>query len=81
MRAFWKRPRKANIKAVDESDFAKFLERLGVADLRAVNAKCYRCGRAVSENDIDAVFPQDGKVQFICSNKKCSLSEDGIAGG
>ena len=71
---FWERRKKTNIKAVGEDDFVSFLRELGVYDSLGGEARCFSCGRKLGLRDIDAVFPSNGEVKFICGNSKCALA-------
>jgi len=72
---FWRSKKTTSIKAVDETDFEAFLKELGVYEqVTSAGARCVVCGNTLALDDIEAVFPKDGEVKFICSTPKCSLA-------
>lgn len=72
---WWGSAKKTTIKAVDEVDFLNFLRNIGVLDaVIKKEAKCAFCGRFLAPEDIDAIYPKDGEVKFICDKPKCSVA-------
>ena len=64
--------RLVNVKVVDEQDFSMYLKSLGVLDkVIDEKARCRFCGNKLQVAQIEAVFPLDGEICFVCSNPKC----------
>lgn len=71
---FWKKQKRTNIKAVDDRDFPAFLEHIGVYDLvKSGEVRCKICGDILNIESIDAVFPFENEVAFICNRPKCMV--------
>lgn len=73
----FRQKKRLSIKLIDEPDFEKFLQSLGAEELLGGGAHCVACGREIMIEDIDAVFPRDNQVRFICNRPKCMLSVRG----
>jgi hypothetical protein len=70
----WGGKKRTKITAVDESNFEAFLKQLGVYEsVVAGGVRCVVCGNVLSTDDIDAIFPEDGEVKFLCRSPKCAL--------
>lgn len=67
------RPReRKQLKAVHESDLEALLESLGV--LRAIRAghrTCDICGDQVTLDNLEAIFPMEGRVGLGCDKRSC----------
>jgi hypothetical protein len=68
------RRKHVEVRAVDDEGLKALLERLGVLESLGKDARCSVCGNVVTLESISAVYPEDGKVRFICSNGKCAAS-------
>lgn len=62
------------VQAVDDRGLEALLKELGLFDALGKDTRCVRCGNVLNIDDIDSIFPDDGKVRFICSNAKCTTA-------
>lgn len=62
------------VQAVDDRGLSALLKELGVFESIGKDARCARCGNLVSLDSIETLFPEDGKVRFICNNAKCATA-------
>lgn len=62
------------LHAVYDDDLRKLLENLGVLD-QFDNGQmiCKFCGEVITENNLSAVFPDNGEVAIVCDKLDCSL--------
>ena len=70
---FWKkRPNPVNIKLVNDQDLKGYLNSLGVLkDIEEGNIRCEMCGEVLGVDEIEVIFPIEGRIAFVCSNPKC----------
>lgn len=68
------RRQRLEVQAVDDKGLVALLKRLGVYGRIGTDARCVRCGNLVTIDSIEAIFPEDGEVRFICTNAKCATA-------
>ena len=60
------------IQAVHSDDIETYLQELGVLDAVQKGAcVCAVCRRSVTLDNIACLYPENGEVQFICSDPRC----------
>lgn len=60
------------IDAVLESDLEKLLKGLGIYDeLVSGNLKCAICGEKVTQDNIMAIYPENGEIKLACDKPAC----------
>lgn len=63
---------KGEIKAVHDDDLQVFLKSLGVYDdVQNRKYQCHYCGKIIDLDNLQCVFPHDGKVCFCCAEEEC----------
>jgi hypothetical protein len=61
-----------SIRAVHDDDLDPVLDRLGLgSQLRAGDLKCKVCGKIVTRETLQALFPDSGTIKVLCSNPSC----------
>lgn len=60
------------VKAVHEDDLRGFLSSIGVLD-QIENGRCHCsvCGAQIDLNNLSMVFPDKGRIQFVCDRVSC----------
>jgi len=69
-----RQPRHHQVAAVDDAGLEALLRELGVLDSIGETARCVRCGDLISLDSIEAIYPEDGEVRFVCNSGKCSTA-------
>lgn len=64
--------KEGRMKAVHDADLESLLDSLGVLSevLHGVR-RCAFCGKVVTMDNIECIFPQDREVRFCCSSVEC----------
>ncbi len=63
---------KTKIKAVSDQDLASYLKALGVYEqIKEGKVLCKFCGNKISLDNLQALFPCEHRICFVCSNAKC----------
>jgi hypothetical protein len=61
-----------DIKAIHENNLAKVLEELGVLEaLREGTIVCKFCGKKLTQENIQCMYPKNGEIAFCCDDLKC----------
>lgn len=61
------------IKAVYEQDLLHYLDSLGVLKhIEEGKIRCIHCNQVITVENLDAIVPKKGEVQFVCWNKDCA---------
>jgi hypothetical protein len=64
--------RRANVKAVWDSDLVGFLKSAGLLDtLAAGDLRCAVCQRQVDLDNFGALFPEGDDVRVACDDARC----------
>jgi len=64
--------KKTKIKMVHDEDLVRYLTSLGVyKDIINKKVKCKFCGNTINLENLQALFPCEDKICFVCSNTKC----------
>jgi hypothetical protein len=65
-------PRDQTVKAVYDDDLQELLESLGeLKALQRGDLHCAFSGDVITTENLHAVFPHEGKIQFSCSRPDC----------
>jgi hypothetical protein len=60
------------MKAVHDDDLIALLKSLQCFDvIETKRAQCHFCGKTITLNNIEAVFPKDSEVCFCCGHIHC----------
>ena len=63
---------KIKIKMVQEEDLVQYLNSLGVyQNILDRKVNCRFCGLIITMENLQALFPYEDKICFVCSNAKC----------
>lgn len=66
------RKEKSKIKMVQDEDLVPYLISLGVyQDILDRKIHCRFCGSVITLENLQALFPYEEKIYFVCSNVKC----------
>jgi hypothetical protein len=80
---------KGEIQAVHDDDLKILLKSLGVFEqVQNGTEKCFYCGKTISMENLQCIFPYNNEVNFCCTEDICyrnlvsrGLIEDGDSGG
>jgi len=63
---------KKEIEAIHKQDLRTFLVNMKlITDFEEGKIKCAFCKAVIQENNFGAIFSENKKIQFSCSNLKC----------
>lgn len=64
--------KRLKIKMVHEDDLKEYLVSLGVyQDVLDKKVHCNFCGNVITLKNLEVIFPEEGKIYFICSKTQC----------
>lgn len=62
------------IKAIHDEKFVAFLKSINLyEDIQKGLCKCKFCKQKVSIDNIYTIFPEEGKVKFVCDRTDCMV--------